>query len=135
MSGLILKLRPNEEFMINGVVVQNGDRKTRLRIKTSGAAILRMKDAIRPDEADTPEKKAYYIAQLAVSGELDHREAAAILGEALSALSVSYDGRAEKPAIDQARAELNEGRIYNVMRRLGETFLPPEKPEERARAG
>ena len=57
MAGLILKLRPHEEFLINGVVVQNGDRKTRLRVKTDGAAILRLRDAIHPEEVNTPVRR------------------------------------------------------------------------------
>ena len=86
MSGLILKLKPNEEVLINGVVVQNGERKTRLRVKTSGAAILRLRDAIRPEDATTPETRAYYIAQLAVTGELEEAKAGDILTEALAFL-------------------------------------------------
>ena len=54
MGGLVLKLRPHEELMINGVLVENGERNTRLRVKTEGANILRLKDALRPEEATTP---------------------------------------------------------------------------------
>ena len=67
MAGLILKLRPHEELMINGVVVENGDRKARLRVKTDGAHILRLRDAMKPEDATTPLKRAYYIAQMARS--------------------------------------------------------------------
>lgn len=124
MSGLILKLRPNEEFMINGVVVQNGEKKTRLRVKTSGASILRLKDAMRPEEATTPEKRAYYVAQLAVSGELATDEAVRILREALAELSgKARDGR-ERDVIDRAGEELEKGRIYGVMRKLAEIARP-----------
>ncbi len=84
MGGLILKLRPHEELMINGVLVENGERNTRLRVKTENANILRLKDALKPEEATTPLKRAYYIAQLAVSGQLSSGEAAAILKEALA---------------------------------------------------
>lgn len=138
MSGLILKLRPNEEFMINGVVVQNGDRKTRLRVKTHGAAILRLKDAMRPDEATTPEKRAYYIAQLAVSGELGGEEAAGILKDALSELALRVGDGREREAIKRALSELERGRLYGVMRRLGEIARPNASRADspaRARAG
>ncbi|MAW79098.1 MAG: flagellar biosynthesis repressor FlbT [Parvularcula sp.] len=83
MGGLVLKLRPHEELMINGVLVENGERNTRLRVKTEGANILRLKDALRPEEATTPLKRAYYIAQLAVSGQLSTLEAGEILTDAL----------------------------------------------------
>lgn len=120
MAGLILKLRPGEEFLINGAVVQNGDRKTRLRVKTDGAAILRLKDAMRPEEATTPERRAYYIAQLAVAGEIAPEEAKAILRDALADLAVAWAGRPEIEAIGRAREELESGRFYAVMRKLGE---------------
>ncbi|MEX0644131.1 MAG: flagellar biosynthesis repressor FlbT [Parvularculaceae bacterium] len=118
MSGLILRLRPHEEILINGAIVQNGDRKVNLRIKSNGVSILRLRDAIRPEEATTPERKAYYIAQLAVAGEMDGAEAAAILASALEQLALHYRGRTEAQSIAQAALELEAGRLYSVMRRL-----------------
>lgn len=130
MSGLILRLRPNEELLINGVLVQNGDRKTNLRVKSNGAAILRLKDAMRPEEATTPERQAYYVAQLAVAGQMKEEEAANILCAALKQLAAAYQGRAERDAIDRAAGELEAGRLYSVMRRLREVI----DPEPRLRA-
>ena len=83
MGGLVLKLRPHEELLINGVLIENGERNARLRVKTEGAHILRLRDALSPEEATTPLKRAYYIAQLAVAGQLSNAEAGAILTEAL----------------------------------------------------
>lgn len=123
MGGLILKLRPYEELMINGVLVENGERNTRLRVKTENAHILRLKDALKPEEATTPLKRAYYIAQLAVSGQLSSGEAAAILKEAL----------ATKPDFTSA-GELNDcierHDFYQVMRCLRDVALA-----DRDRAG
>jgi flagellar protein FlbT len=130
MAGLILKLRPHEEFLINGVVVQNGDRKTRLRVKTDGAAILRLKDAMKPEEATTPERRAYYVAQLAVAGEITSAEANVILRGALEALKSNFAGRPEIEAIQRAGEELANGRYYGVMRRLGEFVRPRESEGE-----
>ncbi len=111
MSGLILKLRPREELMINGVLVENGDRNARLRIKTEGAHVLRMRDALKPEEADTPLKRVYYIAQLAVSGEITNSEAAAILQSALETFSAGD----LRTAIE---AKIEAGDYYQVMRCL-----------------
>lgn len=126
MSGLILKLRPNEELMINGVVVQNGDRNARLRVKTDGASILRLKDAMRPEEATTPERRAYYVAQLAVAGELGAREAVDILTKALAELAELFKERSESVAVARASEELAAGKFYGVMRRLGEIVRPAQ---------
>ena len=46
MSGLVLKLSPKERVLINGVVIENGDRRSRLAIMTPDAHILRLRDAI-----------------------------------------------------------------------------------------
>jgi flagellar protein FlbT len=70
MTGLRLKLGPNEQVLINGAVVQNGQSKVELRIKTPNTNILRLRDAIHPDQVDTPTKRVCYIAQLAVAGEV-----------------------------------------------------------------
>lgn len=117
MGGLILKLRPHEELMINGVLVENGERNTRLRVKTEGAHILRLRDALKPEEATTPPKRAYYIAQLAVAGQLSPGEAAAILKEALTTA----------PEFTSAGVDLNDcidrHDFYQVMRLLREVAL------------
>ncbi|MDJ0638091.1 MAG: flagellar biosynthesis repressor FlbT, partial [Paracoccaceae bacterium] len=37
MSGLVLKLAPKERVLINGAVIENGDRRTRMSILTPNA--------------------------------------------------------------------------------------------------
>ena len=54
MSGLVLKLGPHERIMINGVVMENGDRRARLNVLTPEANVLRLRDAIHPDEVEHP---------------------------------------------------------------------------------
>ena len=75
MTGLVLKLGPRERVMINGVVMENGDRRTRLNVLTPDANVLRLRDAIHPDEANTPVRRVCYIAQLVLAGEADPEEA------------------------------------------------------------
>ena len=69
MSGLVLKLGPHERVLINGAVVENGDKRSRLAIMTPNANILRLRDAIHPQEANTPVKRVCYIAQLVLTGD------------------------------------------------------------------
>lgn len=71
MSGLVLKLGPKERVLINGAVIENGDRRSRITVLTSRANILRLKDAIHPNDANTPVRRACYLAQLLLSGEVD----------------------------------------------------------------
>jgi flagellar protein FlbT len=75
MSGLRLKLRPNERVLINGAVVQNGRSQVELRVLTPNTNILRLRDALHPDAVDTPTKRVCYIAQLVVAGEVAADEA------------------------------------------------------------
>ena len=75
MSGLVLKLSPKERVLINGAVIENGDRRSRLSIVTPNANILRLRDAIHPEEVNTPVRRVCYIAQLVLSGDVDHEEA------------------------------------------------------------
>lgn len=44
MPGLILKLRANEEILVNSVLMQNGDRNARLIVRSRDARILRLRD-------------------------------------------------------------------------------------------
>src|SRR6056297_636919 len=69
MSGLVLKLGPKERVLINGAVIENGDRRTRLAIVTPDANILRLRDAIHPEEATTPVRRVCYALQLVLSGD------------------------------------------------------------------
>ena len=57
MSGLVLKLAPKERILVNGAVIENGDRRSRLSIMTPNANILRLRDAIHPDEVTTPVRR------------------------------------------------------------------------------
>ena len=68
MSGLVLKLTPHERVLVNGAVIENGDRRGKLSILTPNANILRLKDAIRPEDATTPVRRVCYIAQLILPG-------------------------------------------------------------------
>ena len=87
MSGLVLKLGPHERIMINGVVMENGDRRARLNVLTPEANVLRLRDAIHPGEANTPVRRVCYIAQLVLAGEADPEEAARQLNRGIEQLS------------------------------------------------
>ena len=60
---LIIDLKPGERVIIGGAVVTADTQRTRLQIE-GDVAILREKDILRPDDADTPCKKLYLAAQL-----------------------------------------------------------------------
>ena len=59
---LLIKLAPGEKIVINGVVVENGGDHTTLRILNQ-AHVLRAKDILTFDEANSPAKRIYYALQ------------------------------------------------------------------------
>lgn len=65
---LKLTLKPGEKFVINGAVVQNGERRVTITIENK-AAILRSKDVMHPDDANTPVKRIYFAIMLLYLGE------------------------------------------------------------------
>lgn len=74
MSGLVLKLGAGERFIINGAVLENGDRPASVRIRDGNARVLRCRDALRPEEVDSPVKRVYFAIQLIVTGDIDKEQ-------------------------------------------------------------
>ncbi len=119
MGGLVLKLAPQERVLVNGVVMENGDRKTTLKVKTPNASILRLRDALHPDDAVTPVTRAYYAAQLVVAGSAEAEEMAGDLRAQLAALGAAFDTLPEqKEQIDSAESALRNRNFYAVMRAI-----------------
>ena len=56
---LKLSLKPGERFVVNGAVLQNGDRRAVLFLQNK-ASILREKDIIQPEDANTPARRIYF---------------------------------------------------------------------------
>jgi len=118
MPGLILKLRAHEQFLVNGVVMQNGERSARLTVKTPDAHILRLRDAIHPDEVDTPVKRVCYIAQLAVAGEVTPDDAARQLAAGVDQLLDALEGFDGCDLLEQARGAIGQGNFYAALKAL-----------------
>ncbi|WP_136683447.1 flagellar biosynthesis repressor FlbT [Falsirhodobacter xinxiangensis] len=126
MSGLVLKLGPHERVLINGAVVENGDRRTKLSIVTPNAHILRLRDAIHPDQVNTPVRRVCYVAQLVLSGDADPAEARGQLLrgiEQLSQVLVDFDSR---ELLTQATTAVLAGENYVALKAL-RSLLPREE--------
>jgi len=135
MPGLILKLRAHEQILINGVVMQNGERNTRLIVKTPNAKILRLRDAIHPDDANTPVKRVCYIAQLLVAGEVDADQASEDLVRGIAKLRQALDGFDGASDLDAAILELDRRNFYACLRYLRRVLSVEERLLERASNG
>ncbi len=59
---LVIDLKPGEKVLIGTAVITNDSQRTRLHI-SGDAPILREKDVMKEEDADTPCKKAYLLIQ------------------------------------------------------------------------
>ena len=126
MSGLVLKLAPKERILINGAVIENGDRRSRLSIMTPNANILRLRDAIHPDEVTTPVRRVCYIAQLVLSGDVDPGEARLQLLRGIEQLSQVLTDSDSRAHLANATDAVNADQHYQALKSL-RMLLPREE--------
>ena len=125
MSGLVLKLSPKERVLINGAVIENGDRRSRLSIMTPNANILRLRDAIHPEEATTPVRRVCYAAQLVLSGDADAEGSRLKLLRNIEELSQVLTDPDSCTKLRQATEALLENQHYQCLKWL-RALLPRE---------
>lgn len=125
MSGLVLKLNPKERVLVNGAVIENGDRRSRLTIMTPNANILRLRDAIRPGEVNTPVKRVCYIAQLVLSGDVTEEEATQQILRGIEQLSQVMRDEDSRTQLDTATTAVGNKDFYRALKSL-RNLMPRE---------
>ena len=70
---LKISLKPGERFVINGAIVQNGDRRTNLVLHNK-VSILREKDILLPENATTPVRRIYFAVMMMYLDQTEERE-------------------------------------------------------------
>ncbi|MFN3144268.1 MAG: flagellar biosynthesis repressor FlbT [Paracoccaceae bacterium] len=125
MSGLVLKLGPRERVLVNGAVIENGDKRGRLTVMTPGANILRLRDAIHPEEVTTPVRRVCYIAQLVLSGDVAPDEARRQLLRGIEQLSQALRDPDSRAQLDAATRAVLDDQHYQALRAL-RALLPRE---------
>lgn len=118
MTGLVLKLKPFEKLLVNGAVLQNGPRATRLRVRSADASVLRLRDALHPRDAATHAGRIYYIAQLAVAGEVDAADVSSELAPLIDQSLGAAANERERVAFQKARDAAAAGKLFSVMRAI-----------------
>jgi len=125
MGGLVLKLAPKERILINGAVVENGDRRSRLSIVTPDANIIRLRDAIHPEDATTPVRRVCYAAQLILSGDSDPDRARLQLLRRIEELSQVFTDPDSRTSLAEATDALIGDHYYQCLKAL-RALLPRE---------
>lgn len=126
MSGLILKLSPKERVLINSAVIENGDRRSRLAIMTPDAKILRLRDAIHPEDAKTPVRRVCYAVQLILSGDSSADDTQMPLLRNIEELSQVFVDPDSRRHLDLASHSLISGDHYRCLKAL-RSLLPREE--------
>lgn len=126
MSGLILKLAPKERILVNGAVIENGDRRSRLAIMTPDANILRLRDAIHPEHANTPVRRVCYAAQLILSGDNSAESARMSLLRSIEELSQVFTDFDSRTSLAEATDALVQHQHYKCLKAL-RRLLPREE--------
>ncbi len=126
MTGLVLKLAPKERVLINGAVIENGDRRSRMSILTPNANILRLRDAIHPEEVKTPVRRVCYIAQIVLSGDVDPSDARPQLLRGIEQLSQVLTDSDSRQHLTRATEATVEGNWYQTLKAL-RALLPREE--------
>lgn len=125
MTGLVLKLGPRERILINGAVIENGDRRSRLNIVTPNANILRLRDALHPEEVTTPVRRVCYIAQLVLSGDVTPDDAMRQLNRGIEQLSQVLTDADSRDRLGAATSACREQNFYQCLKAL-RGLLPRE---------
>lgn len=118
MGGLVLKLAPKERVLVNGVVIENGDRRSRFSIMTPEANVLRLRDAIHPDEVTTPVRRVCYTAQLVLSGDLEAGQTKQQLLRQIEELSQVFTDIDSRGVLAQATEALVTEQYYKCLKAL-----------------
>lgn len=125
MTGLILKLGPHERVLINGAVIENGDRRSRFAVISPKANILRLRDAVHPGEANTPVRRVCYIAQLVLSGDAEADAARQQLLRGIEQLSQVFKDPDSRSQLSRATDAVLRDEHYQALRAL-RALLPRE---------
>ncbi len=115
MAGLVLSLKANEKFLVNGALIQNGDKRGQIHLPDSSVNVLRLSDCLHPDSINTPVRHAYYLAQLILSGDADQTETSSELVSALGTLEGIFAKTDGGEQVSKAKQAAETGRFYSVL--------------------
>ncbi len=109
---LKVELKPGEKLLVGNCIITNSDQRTRLFID-GNAPILREKDILTSDTANTPAKRIYLAVQLMyIDDNVDQAR------DNYVALSKDFVTAAPSslPIVDQINNEILTGSLYKALK-------------------
>lgn len=110
---LKVELKPHERIIIGSAVITNTDQRARLLIDGDNIPILREKDILTPETADTPAKLVYLAVQLmyiSPGGEANHGTYFNLLRDIITTVPSSW------PLIEAINGHILNGDLYQALK-------------------
>ncbi|MCO5131033.1 MAG: flagellar biosynthesis repressor FlbT [Xanthobacteraceae bacterium] len=110
---LKVELRPHERIIVGACVITNTDQRARLLIEGDRIPILREKDILTPETADTPAKLIYLAVQLmylAPDPMAHHPAYFSLIKDVISATPSSW------PLIEAINNHILNGDLYRALK-------------------
>jgi flagellar protein FlbT len=109
---LKVELKPGERIIIGECVITNDDQRTRLLIDGT-APVLREKDIMTAERADTPAKRIYLAVQLMYTSRdprIHHEVYFALIRDIVQAAPSTW------PHIESINNHILTGKLYNALK-------------------
>jgi len=119
--GLKLSLKPGEKFVVNGAVLVNADRRASLVIENR-ASVLRERDIMQPDDANTPAKRLYFVIMLMYLDESERKKLQETFVKLLSDFMGAVSGREAIDACLAISAHVSSGDFYKALAKCRRLF-------------
>src|SRR6202142_1936743 len=120
--GLKVELKPGERFILGDWLITKADQRTRMHIEAQ-APILREKDIMTPEQADTPAKRIYLAVQLMYTSRdprLHHDTFFALMRDLVQAAPNSW------PQMQDISNHIMAGQMYKALK-SAKTLIAYEK--------
>jgi len=118
MSGLMISLRPNEKFLVNGALLSNGPKRGQICVEGENINILRLCDAIHPNDVNSPVSRLYFRVQTVLSGDSKVEDSDDRIKDEFAALIHVFEKTALHKTLSIGLEAWNSGRIYSALCRL-----------------
>src|SRR6201991_3202140 len=132
-TGMALKveLKPHERIIIGNCVITNSDQRARLLIDGDRIPILREKDILTPETADTPAKLVYLAVQLMYLSPdpmIHHPTYFSLVRDILTAMPSAW------PFIEGINNYILNGDLYHALKEAKKLIAHEEQLLESARS-
>lgn len=125
MAGLLISLKPNEKFLVNGALLANGPKRGQICVEGEGVNVLRLSDVIHPDEVRTPVTRLYSAIQTLLSGDSTGSEACDLIEQQYRTLATVFEKTPPSDMLLKSYKAWVDGRTYSALCRL-KPLLPIE---------